>query len=168
MKSASNFPPRRFWLANSGTALIALARHVAPPLFRIALALPFFRSGLTRWDAPFQLSIGTSYLFEEFFKLHIFGNLVDIPFPDTTALIVACLEILLPVLLIFGLATRAAAVGIFIMTCVIQLIVPDGWANFHLYWAALALGLIAYGPGALSIDALIAAIVRYRTRKIKA
>ncbi len=38
------------------------------------------------------------------------------------------------------------------MTGVIQLIVPEGWANFHLPWAALAVAIIAAGPGPLSLD----------------
>jgi putative oxidoreductase len=41
------------------------------------------------------------------------------------------------------------------MTGVIQLVFPDGWANFHLYWASLAVGIMAIGPGALSLDQLI-------------
>jgi len=38
---------------------------------------------------------------------------------------------------------------------VIQLTVPSGWANFHLPWAALAIGILALGPGALSLDHLL-------------
>lgn len=60
-------------------SLIGLA--VAPPVVRIALALPFLRSGLTRWDGFLQLSVGTQFLFEEQFKLHIFGNLYGSPLP---------------------------------------------------------------------------------------
>jgi putative oxidoreductase len=41
------------------------------------------------------------------------------------------------------------------MTGVIQLVVPEGWANFHLPWAALAVAIIALGPGPLSLDHLI-------------
>jgi putative oxidoreductase len=41
------------------------------------------------------------------------------------------------------------------MTGVIQLVFPDGWANFHLYWASLAVGIMALGPGPLSLDCLI-------------
>jgi putative oxidoreductase len=41
------------------------------------------------------------------------------------------------------------------MTAVIQLIVPDGWANFHLPWATMAMALIAIGPGRVSLDHLI-------------
>jgi len=41
------------------------------------------------------------------------------------------------------------------MTGVIQLVVPEGWVNFHLPWAGLALAIIALGPGALSLDRLL-------------
>ena len=128
---------------------------IAPPVARVALALPFFRSGLTRWDGPGQLADSAIYLFTEEFKLHIFGNEISIPFPDTVAYVTATFEILLPILLILGLATRFSALGIMAMTGVIQLVVPDGWINFHLYWAALALSIIAMGPGLLSLDHLI-------------
>jgi len=61
----------------------------------------------------------------------------------------------LPALLVLGVATRYAALGLLMMTGVIELIVPDGWVNFHLYWAALALCVLALGAGQLSFDALI-------------
>jgi putative oxidoreductase len=41
------------------------------------------------------------------------------------------------------------------MTIVIQLTVPDGWP-IHLTWAAMALAIIAYGAGQISLDAIIA------------
>jgi putative oxidoreductase len=37
------------------------------------------------------------------------------------------------------------------MTLVIQLTVPAGWP-IHLTWAAMALGLMAWGPGRISLD----------------
>ncbi|MEJ0024780.1 MAG: DoxX family protein [Rhizomicrobium sp.] len=136
--------------------LEAVARLVAPPVLRVALALPFFRSGLTRWDGFPSLSAGTLYLFENQFKLHVFGGVHDFPAPDTLAFLVAVAEIVLPVLLVLGLATRFAALGLLVMTGVIQLVFPDGWANFHLYWASLAVAILALGPGVLSVDRLIA------------
>lgn len=132
-----------------------VARAVAPPLLRIALALPFLRSGLTRWDGFLSLSPATLYLFEEQFKLHIFGSEYGFPAPGTLALLTAVAEIVLPVLLLVGLCTRFAALGLLTMTGVIQLVFPDGWANFHLYWAALATSIITIGPGPLSIDRLV-------------
>jgi len=63
-------------------------------------------------------------------------------------------EILLPVLLVLGLATRPAALGLLVMTLVVQLTVPDGWP-LHVTWAAMALGIMAWGPGRISLDHLI-------------
>lgn len=141
-------------------ALGAFGRFAAPPVLRIALALPFLRSGLTRWDPFPELSFATQYLFQDMFKLHIAGRVLDLPAPTLLAYVTASAEIVLPLLLIAGLATRFAALGLLVMTAVIQLIVPDGWVNFHLYWAALALALLALGAGPLSLDALIARLRR--------
>jgi putative oxidoreductase len=137
------------------------AAFIAPVLLRVSLALPFLRSGLTRWNGFPSLSEGQFFLFEEQFRLHVLGNQYPLPFPDTTAYIVGVLEILLPVLLILGLATRVAAAGLLSMTCVVQLVAPDGWANFHLYWAAISTTLIALGPGVLSLDGLIVPRIRH-------
>ncbi|WP_213763955.1 DoxX family protein [Caballeronia sp. dw_19] len=133
----------------------ALGSVFAPPMMRIALALPFFRSGLTRWDGFLSISPATLFLFEDQFKVHLFGGAYGFPAPDTVALIVAIAEITLPVLLVLGFATRFAALALLVMTGVIQLVFPDGWANFHLYWASLAVGIMALGPGPLSLDRLI-------------
>ncbi len=137
-------------------ALEVLGRWSAPPVIRVAMALPFLRSGLTRWDPFTTLSIGTRFLFENQLKLHLLGRVVDIPAPLAIAYVTAVAEIVLPLLLLMGLATRFAALGLLIMTGVIQLIVPEGWANFHLYWAGLALALLALGAGPLSVAALLA------------
>lgn len=151
--------PEESRLARTIRRLIELlafaASAIAPPLSRIALALPFIRSGFTRWDGFLSLSAGTTYLFEESFKLHVFGSVYDLPAPDFLALLVAVAEIMLPIMLVFGFATRLAALALLVMTGVIQLIFPEGWANFHLYWAALAIAVIAFGPGKLSIDHLL-------------
>ena len=138
------------------TLLADAALPIAQPVLRIALALPFWRSGMTRWDGVFQLAPTTPYLFEETFKLHILGGEYPIPMPDQVAFLTACAEVGLPVLLILGLGTRLAALGLLAMTAVIQLVMPDAWANFHLYWAAIALAIISVGPGTLSLDRLIA------------
>lgn len=136
-------------------ALARVAHFLAPPVLRIALALPFFRSGVTRWDGFLSLSPSTVFLFEEEFKLHIFGGLYDVPAPLVVAHVVALAEITLPILLVLGIATRFVALGLLMMTGVIQLVAPEGWENFHLYWAALAIAIIALGGGRLSLDHLI-------------
>ncbi|SEJ10523.1 DoxX family protein [Achromobacter sp. NFACC18-2] len=129
-----------------------VAGMVAPLFLRVALALPFFKSGLTKWDGWLVLSPSATYLFQEEFKLHILGQVYDLPAPGVLAFATGLAEIVFPILLILGLATRFSALGLLGMTAVIQLIVPDGWANFHLPWATLAIALIAIGPGPLSVD----------------
>ena len=140
--------------------LARVAQIVAPPVLRIALAVPFFKSGLTKWDGFLSLAPAAEYLFEDEFKLHIFGQAYDFPLPTAVAYLDSVAEIVLPVLLVVGLATRFGAVALLVMTGVIQLVVPEGWANFHLPWAALALAIVALGPGALSLDHLLGGLLR--------
>lgn len=144
------------------SSLARVGMILAPPILRIALAVPFFKSGLTRWDGFLSLSPSAAYLFEEEFKLHIFGGAYAFPMPLVVAHLVGIAEITLPILLVLGLATRFAGLGLLIMTGVIQLVAPDGWANFHLPWAALALAIIALGPGRLSVDEAIIHFMRRR------
>lgn len=137
------------------SGLAGIATLMAPVALRIALAMPFLMSGMTKWDGFLQLAPTASYLFEDEFKLHIFGQLYDMPTPDLMALLDGFAEIVLPILLIVGLATRLSALALLVMTGVIQLVVPEGWVNFHLPWAALAIAIIAIGPGPASLDRLI-------------
>lgn len=142
--------------------LARVAGVLAPPLLRVALAVPFLKSGLTKWDGFLSLSPAASYLFEDEFKLHLFGHAYDFPVPGLFAYLDGVAEIVLPLLLIVGLATRFSALALLVMTGVIQLVVPEGWANFHLPWAALAVAIMAVGPGKLSLDHLAASLCRSR------
>jgi putative oxidoreductase len=76
------------------------------------------------------------------------------PAPELMAFAAAAAEIVLPVLLVLGLGTRFAATGLLIMTIVVQLTVPAGWP-LHVTWAAMALGIMAWGPGKVSLDYLL-------------
>lgn len=143
-------------IARSEALIASLPAPLVPLVLRIALAVPFFRSGLTKWDAPFMLAPSQVFLFGQEFRLHILGGAYPYPFPTLAAYLAATGEIVLPIFLVLGLGTRFAALGILLMTAVIQLTVPEGWANFHLPWAAMALALMAYGAGRLSVDGLLA------------
>jgi putative oxidoreductase len=143
---------------NTLSWLVGVAQVVAPPVLRVALAVPFFKSGLTKWDGFLSLSPAAEFLFEDEFKLHIFGRAYDFPLPTALAYLDGIAEIVLPVMLFFGFSTRFSALALLVMTGVIQLVVPEGWANFHLPWAALALAIIALGPGGLSLDHLIGSL----------
>jgi putative oxidoreductase len=148
--AALALPFSNLWNAARGP-VAALAQTA----LRVALAVPFFKSGLTKWDGFLQLSDSADALFSEEFKLHIFGAEYPFPAPHEMAFSSGCMEIFLPILLVLGLGTRLAAVGLLGMTAIIQLTAPEGWANFHLIWAASALAILAHGPGPLSLDALI-------------
>jgi putative oxidoreductase len=127
---------------------------LASAALRVALAVPFYFSGLTKWDSFGKLSESAVFLFEEEFKLNILGKVIDYPFPYVAAFTAGAAEIILPILLVLGLFTRFAAFGLLIMTAVIQLTIPSGWP-LHLTWAAMAIGILALGPGRLSVDRLI-------------
>jgi putative oxidoreductase len=107
------------WLALVGYA-------IAPPVLRIALAVPFYRSGLTKWDGFLSLSPAAVFLFEDEFKVHVFGSTYNFPAPEVVAFVDGVAEIVLPALLVAGLATRFSALELLVMTGVIQLVVPDG------------------------------------------
>lgn len=142
-------------LLDRAAAGLSRLAPLAQLALRFALAVPFFRSGLTKWDGFGRLSDSAVYLFTEEFRLHLFGALVPYPAPTVMAYMSGTCEILLPTLLVLGFATRAAALGLLGMTAIIQLTEPDGWANFHLPWAAMALSLAVWGAGPLSLDRLL-------------
>ena len=65
-------------------------------------------------------------------------------------------ELTIPVLLFVGLATRVATVPLLGMIVVIQTFVyPNAWTE-HLVWASILVFLLTRGPGAYSLDHLIA------------
>jgi putative oxidoreductase len=132
-------------LGNFGQPLALLAA-------RLLLARAFLLSGLTKWDG---LSIKDTTF--DLFRTEFFGK-YSLPngLVDAMAVGAAVGEIVLPILLILGLFTRIGALGVGAMTLVIQLFVyPDAWWTVHAWWAALVLALIAFGPGAWSLDRLL-------------
>ena len=136
-------------------ALIAL-------LGRFSIAAIFWKSGQTKVQGfaidivsgEFQfglprLSDSVVELFRDEYRLPLIA-------PEIAAPLAAFAEHLLPLLILLGLATRLSALGLLVMTATIQLLVyPDAWPT-HGVWAAVLLFLVARGPGAISLDHLIA------------
>jgi putative oxidoreductase len=118
---------------------------------RFALAVPFWRSGILKWDGFLRLSDTAVTLFTDEFMLHLPGGPYHYPAPTVMAFYSGCGEVMLPIFLVLGLGTRFAALGLLFMTAIVELTVPDGWP-VHITWAAMALGIMAYGPGRLSLD----------------
>ena len=114
-------------------------------LMRAGVAAPFFLSGRTKVEGLLTLTPSTEYLFAEEYRVPLLP-------PETAAYLTTYAEHLLPVLLILGFLTRPAAVGLLLMTLVIQIfVVPTGWPT-HLLWAGPLVYLIARGPGVVSLD----------------
>lgn len=128
-------------------------------VMRLALAVPFWRSGILKWDGFLKLSDTAVTLFSDEFMLHLPGGPYHFPAPAVMAFLSGCGEITFPVLLVLGLGTRFAAVGLLFMTLIVELTVPDGWP-IHLTWAAMALGIVAFGPGRISLDHLLRGVLR--------
>lgn len=144
------------WIAGADGLVARFPPVVAALALRLAVAGPFWRSGLTKWDGVGQLSDSAVYLFAEEFRLHVFGMEIPFPAPEVTAFLAGSGEVILSALVFLGLGTRFAALGLLVMTAVVQLTVPDGWRDYHLPWAAMLMALMVIGPGAISLDRLIA------------
>lgn len=138
-----------------------ILQALASLALRFALALPFWKSGMTRWEGFLKLRPATVYFYEELYKPTLFGKTYAIPYPEIAAWVASSAEILLPAALVIGFATRISALGLLIMTGVIYTtyqslgVSPGQWQTETLPWAAMALALIAYGPGLFSFDRLI-------------
>lgn len=115
---------------------------------RFAVAAIFFLSGRTKVEGWFTLKDSTVDLFRYEYMLPL------VP-PEIAAPMAALAEHALPILLVAGLFTRFAALGLLGMTAVIEIFVyPQAWPT-HLSWAALLLPLIANGGGTFSIDRML-------------
>lgn len=129
---------------------------------RFSIAAVFWKSGQTKIEGlaidivsgTFELGMprlsdNAVFLFKEEYKLPLLS-------PELGAALAALGENILPILVLLGLATRLSALGLLVMTMVIQLFVyPDAYPT-HGTWAAVLLYLMAHGPGKLSLDAWIA------------
>ena len=114
-------------------------------LDRVAVAAIFFLSGRTKVQGLFTIKESTYELFRSEYALPL------VP-PELAAQMAATAEHVFPLLLVLGLCTRGAALGLLGMTAVIEIFVyPDAWPT-HLGWAALLLPLVAKGGGAWSLD----------------
>jgi putative oxidoreductase len=145
---------------------VARIRAIAQPSFvqlvlRVALAVPFWRSGILKWSGFLQLNDTAVLLFSDEFKLHLPGGPYSFPAPELMAFMSGSVEILAPIFLVLGLGTRFAALALLAMTCIVELTVPEGWP-VHITWAAMALGIMAWGPGRLSVDQVISSVTRSR------
>lgn len=114
---------------------------------RLLVAQAFFASGLTKlrdWET-------TVALFTDEYHVPLLA-------PEVAALMGTAGELVLPVLLAFGLAGRFAALGLSVVNVVAVLslaeIAPAALLQ-HQLWGALLVAVLLWGPGRWSLDALL-------------
>jgi putative oxidoreductase len=157
---------RASWSTLAARRLGAIPDSAILLLARMCLAATFWLSGQTKIEGfvadPVALKLQLGWPHVSPGALDLFRTEYALPVlpPELAAVLAATAEHVLPLLLLFGLATRLSALGLLAMTLVIQTFVyPDAWPT-HGIWAALLLYIAARGPGVVSLDHLIAR--RYR------
>ena len=154
------------FLCNKSKALMHAFDLIPPSLIallgRFSISAVFWKSGQTKIDG-FAIDIidgtfhlGWPKLSDSAIALFSMEYRVPLIAPDIAALIAAFSEHFFPLLLLFGLGTRFAALALLGMTAVIQIFVyPDAYP-VHGTWATILLYLVATGPGKISLDHWIA------------
>ena len=111
---------------------------------RLYVAKVFLLSGLTKvrdWDTT----------------LALFMDEYHVPLlpPELAAWFGTGAELLLPILLLLGLGSRMAAIGLFVLNVVAVLSLGDvseAALQQHVFWGSLLIGLVLWGPGRFSVD----------------
>lgn len=129
------------WATEIGRAIGLLAA-------RLWLAWIFFKAGLTKianWDS-------TLYLFTDEYRVPLLP-------PAWAACLGTAAELVLPVFLALGLATRCSALALFGLNVVAVYSywhgLPPAGVRDHVIWAILMLILILQGGGRASLDSLV-------------
>ena len=130
----------------------ALDRWVSHDLLaavaRVSMGAVFLQSARTKVDGFLNVTDSAVYLFTEEYKLPLLP-------PEVAAHLATYAEHLFAALLVLGLFTRLAALGLLGMALVIQIFVyPEAWPT-HLSWAGLLLYLLARGAGIASLDRVL-------------
>jgi putative oxidoreductase len=144
-------------IANSITPLVTNTRawagagaHVLDLGIRLYVAKVFFMSGLTKianWDS-------TVSLFEDEYRVPLLP-------PELAAALGTFGELVFPVLLALGLASRFAALSLFVVNLMAVLsywhVLKDLEPALaqHWYWGVLLLVTMLHGPGKLALDSIV-------------
>jgi putative oxidoreductase len=149
-------------------ALVALG-------LRLVMARVFFLDGQTKVDGPhlvygfhgFDVSVIVPMQVKAETLFTFLTQYAGLPVPGAiAAYLVGYAEFVLPLMLVLGFGTRVGALGLLIMTVMIQMFVlPQALWTTHVYWAALLLVLLSRGPGAISIDQVIRWLARGNTSR---
>lgn len=142
------------------TGVSAALAHLGPLallLMRIWIAIVFWHAGLVKLADP----IGTQYLFNQEYHVPVLSG-------NAAAFLGTWTELITPWLLVLGIAGRPTAAILFVYNIVAVISYPDLWPNGfwtglfnvedfadHKIWGLMLLTVVAWGPGTLSVDALL-------------
>ena len=144
-------------------ALVAL-------VLRLAIARVFFLDGQTRIEGPRVPLNVQDFSFSLLLPLQVKAETVTafltqrppLPVPPAfAAYAVTYAEFVLPIMLVLGLGTRFAALGLLMLAALIQIyVMPEALWNVHVYWASILLVLLSLGAGQISIDHVVRILAR--------
>lgn len=135
-------------LSQRAIAALEQLQPLAQLAARLYVGQAFFLSGLSKirsWDTT----------------LALFADEYHVPLlpPDVAAVLGTTGELVLPVLLVLGLAGRFAAAGLSVVNVIAVLslmdIAPPALQQ-HVFWGSLLVGLVLWGPGRWSLDRFVA------------
>lgn len=145
-------------IENANQKINNIAENYLAPLLllglRLFIAQIFFKSGLIKIS---NLET-TTLLFEYEYAIPYLN-------PSFAAYSATFFELICPILLILGLASRIATLPLIVMTLVIQFIVYAGSENaaqyftYHLNWFLALAAIFCFGAGPISLDKFIKPII---------
>ena len=126
----------RAWLGRFPFSILELS-------MRLGVGLAFFDDGLLKYRS-FDYA---TQLFAQAYKVPLLA-------PAVAARIAMINELTCSIFLLFGLATRLAALPLLAMILVIQIVYPISWPD-NVLWGSVLIFLLTSGPGMFSADYVI-------------
>lgn len=141
-----------FSMTDALDKLFSFLKPLALLAARLYVAWVFFASGLTKlrdWDS-------TLFLFEEEYAVPFLS-------PELAAYLGTGGELVLPLLLVLGLFSPVAAIGLSMVNVVavisLEEIAPAAF-TMHVIWGLLLALIVLWGPGHISCDSFLKKITR--------
>ena len=123
----------------------------------MALLAPVFQLGIWLYVASVFLKSGLTKIDDFSSTIALFENeyMVPILSPKFAAYLGTGVELILPLLFVFGVFCRPVAIALFVFNIVAVVSYPDishAGRTCHFYWGGLIAVIAVFGAGRLSVD----------------